>query len=489
MPDGVVQWFDEDRGEGRILHAGKRYVVRSEDTEPAARVAGARVHFDVQDEMRAVDVRMRSGRRTSKRQRRFGDLTGAGRTDDKGDAPFATAQPELGHDLQRHPTRVIEQWAGQLAAENLDQAMLLYAPNAALHAGGDVMVGADAIRGFLEGSPLLGQDAEIRIRGSNGDFVLEWSAVEGLESPVARFRVAHGEILEQHLGEVRVVEEPEETPPASLEISTSGPVDDADVAYALDKVRKVLDGVDGPVLHTDVRLVLAPDPARERPAIAKVTIDLDGSPIRSHVAAAVMTEAVDLLADRLRRRFAQLSGHRQMLRRRGPTSGDGQWRHGDQTVERPEHHPRPPDERAVVRHKSFEPEETTIDEAVFDLEAMDFDFCLFHDLASGRDAVVHREEGGGYVVRYVYGPDPSALEIPSAAVVRVDERPAPTLDLAEARERLDNGRERWVFFEDTGTGRGHVIYLRYDGHYGVIVPIDEAEPADVWGTGEDLTPA
>ena len=30
----------------------------------------------------------------------------------------------------------------------------------------------------------------------------------------------------------------------------------------------------------------------------------------------------------------------------------------------------------------------------------------------------------------------------------------------------------WVFFRDADSGRGHVLYRRYDGHYGLIVPVD-----------------
>lgn len=484
MPDGVVQWFDLDSGEGRVLHAGKRYVVKAADADPAARVAGARVHFDVEREFYAVDVQPRAGRRTTRRQRRFGDLTGSPVSDAKGDAPFASPQPELGRDLQRHPVQVVEQWARSLGDGDLEQAMQLYAPNAALHAGGRVLIGTRAIRGYWEISPLLGRASDPEITGTDGEFEVWWTSGADTATPVIRLRVAHGEIAEQHVADVRSVEAAPEPAPASLEVSTSGPVPDRDVAHAVDKVGKVVDTFGDTVLHTDLRLALAADPARERPAMVRAIVDVDGEPIRAQVSAALMSEAIDLLEDRLRRRFEQLSAYRQTLRRRGTESGEGQWRHGDLPSHRPDHHPRPTDEREIVRHKSFEPDETTLDEAVFDLEAMDFDFCLFHDLASGQDAVVHRAEGGTYVVRYVHGPDPSATEVPSAATVHVDTRRAAVLTVDEARERLEAGQERWVFFEDAITRRGHVLYLRYDGHYGLIVPIDEPDGVDVPPGGE-----
>lgn len=43
----------------------------------------------------------------------------------------------------------------------------------------------------------------------------------------------------------------------------------------------------------------------------------------------------------------------------------------------------------------------TLDEAVFDLEAIDHEFLLFEDLATGSDAVVSRVEGGSYAVHYL----------------------------------------------------------------------------------------
>ena len=37
-------------------------------------------------------------------------------------------------------------------------------------------------------------------------------------------------------------------------------------------------------------------------------------------------------------------------------------------------------------------------------------------------------------------------------------------------ERLDASAEPHIFFANATTGRGNVLYRRYDGHYGLIVP-------------------
>ena len=59
--------------------------------------------------------------------------------------------------------------------------------------------------------------------------------------------------------------------------------------------------------------------------------------------------------------------------------------------------PRGAQERRVVRHKSYSLSRQTPWAAVFELEAMDYDFHLFTDSGTGCDSVVHRApESGGY---------------------------------------------------------------------------------------------
>ena len=57
---------------------------------------------------------------------------------------------------------------------------------------------------------------------------------------------------------------------------------------------------------------------------------------------------------------------------------------------------------------------------------------------------------------------------PVPAGTEVVEGPAPVLDETEARERLELSGEPFVFYRDRDSGRGRVLYLRYDGHYGII---------------------
>jgi hypothetical protein len=48
--------------------------------------------------------------------------------------------------------------------------------------------------------------------------------------------------------------------------------------------------------------------------------------------------------------------------------------------------------------------------------------------------------------------------------------PAPRLLVTEAATGLEATGQPFLFFVNAGTGRGNLIYHRYDGHYGLIAP-------------------
>lgn len=219
-------------------------------------------------------------------------------------------------------------------------------------------------------------------------------------------------------------------------------------AYAEDKVRRAAALASRPVLLAHVTLREEPNPAVERPAVAKASVDVSGTLVRAQVAAPTMREAVDLLEERLRRRVELVSGRREAVRGETGQPQTGEWRHGNLPTERPAYFPRPREERQVVRTKTFEAGPVTPDEAALDMELLDHDFHLFENAETGRDAVVHRT--------------------PDGDVRLVEDAPAETLE--QAIERLEATGEPFALFRDDATGRGRVVYHRYDGHYGVIEP-------------------
>lgn len=255
-----------------------------------------------------------------------------------------------------------------------------------------------------------------------------------------------------------------------IDVSSDGRVGASEREHASDQVQRVIDRIGRPVLGAAVRLTRSGDPARELGCSATATIDVDGRLVRSRAEAAEMRDAVDRLVDRLRDRLQHLDELRLALRHRGAERAPGEWRRGDRPDPRPRYHPRPADEREIVRRKSFSTPESTLDEAIFDMESLDHDFFLFSDIATGADAVVWRD-GDDYRVRYV-GAAPA--DPPEAAVeVVVDPVPVSTATEADARARLDIGDEPWVLYRDADTGRARVMYRRFDGHYGLITPVTD----------------
>jgi len=88
-----------------------------------------------------------------------------------------------------------------------------------------------------------------------------------------------------------------------VQVTTHGVVPDSVRQYATDKVTQLTRYTNRPILFAQVKLTLETNPRLERPALAEATLDLNGQPVRAHVAGHDLMEAVDLLEDRLRRRL------------------------------------------------------------------------------------------------------------------------------------------------------------------------------------------
>jgi ribosomal subunit interface protein len=257
------------------------------------------------------------------------------------------------------------------------------------------------------------------------------------------------------------------TPAPEVQVTVRGgdvPVDDRD--YAVEKIGHIADYSARPVLYAHVVLEVVGDPARTRPALAEATLDVNGTPLRAHVAAAGTHEAVDLLEGRLRRQLVQLEGRVQNRHHRTGVAGEHEWRHGDLPQGRPDYRARPVEERTVVRHKMLALQATTPDEAVGDMEQVGHDFFLFTDSSSGQDAVVHRLPGGGYDGHTADG-TPLPLGTSETALPEGAGAAAPMTE-EQAVAHLDLAGDPFVFHLDPATGRGRVLYRRFDGNYGLI---------------------
>ena len=260
-------------------------------------------------------------------------------------------------------------------------------------------------------------------------------------------------------------------PPETVVELRGGVADDL-VEYARWKIGHVLTHTGRPVRHARVRVIRRGDPARERPVVAQVNVDLDGRAIRAQLEASTPREAVDLLADRLAHRLTRVGRGWESRRGRMFEGEPHEWRHDFPQTPRRSYYPRPPDERRVVRHKTISPLPCTVDEAVAEMDDLDHDFHLFVEAGRDIDSLVYRAGPTGLRLAQVDG---RANEVvPGGAPVTVSTVRAPLLDTAEAVERLRLTGLPFLFYLDGDHARGYVLYHRYDGHYGLIDPQAES---------------
>ena len=263
---------------------------------------------------------------------------------------------------------------------------------------------------------------------------------------------------------------PPEGPPGELavDVVVRGRVPDEAVAYAQRKIAHLVRQAGAPVLFARVKLSHREDPAIKRPAVVEAALDVNGRLVRAHRAAHAFHEAVDLVEARLRDRLGHLAQRRKERTQRPAETQPGEWRHGSLPSQRPAHFPLAAEDRQVVRRKAFTMGEATLEEAAFDLEVLDHDFYLFREPGGeGESLLVRRADGRYRLLRTAAGPPPVPVD-----AVTLDAAPVAVLDVDEAIEWMNESGDPFVFFRRRDTGRGNVVYWRYDGDYGLIEPAD-----------------
>ena len=480
MPDGVMQWFDPKSGQGEVVRGSRAFRTYAADVEPAARWAGARVHFDLHDEdgaVRAVGVTARRGRRASRHHRRAGSLAGARRPDTAGAAPFARPHPERRLSRTSNRLEVVSAWAACARTGDVAAALELYSSDAVVHTADDDVAGPDRLHAYLERSDWFGAVGTPRLRDDDGTPVLVWDhPVGSLTAPVVACRIEHGRIVEQWIGTAadqttdEAAGQPDDQYEPPRTIVTRGDVSRSDAEDAQRRIGDVVDAITEPVWY--VRIALGhTDGEPQRPASAQVTVDIDGDLVRARASAATMPEAIIAVQRRLRDRLEHRARRRQSLHQASGLPSPGEWRHGDLAARRASYFDRPVEDRQLIRRKTFAFAQMTPDEAAFDLEQLDLDFYLFTDLDSGQDALIRRDDTARHRVTLLDPADrPSEWGTNGAALVTLDEQVPTTSTVEQAMGTLDAGHLPFVFFADEASGRGNVVYRRYDGHYGLITP-------------------
>ncbi len=258
-----------------------------------------------------------------------------------------------------------------------------------------------------------------------------------------------------------------QTTVAQVHTETWGDVPRHIIRYAADRVGSLLTWASEPVLFARVKLTMIADPTVQRPAIVQVTADLNGRLLRAQAEGRIMHEAVDHACDRLRIQLMRAVRHWEAVRGGRPVPTPGEWRHQSPPARRLPYYPRPADERDVVRRKSYALDRETPEEAAAEVELMDYHFHLFTERSTGQDSVICRTVRGYRLQLAV--PRADGLGPVDESIV-VSEAAAPRLSLSETSAWLEASGQPFLFFVDAMTGRGNVLYHRYDGHYGLIAP-------------------
>lgn len=123
----------------------------------------------------------------------------------------------------------------------------------------------------------------------------------------------------------------------------------------------------------------------------------------------------------------------------------------------------------LVRRKRVEPVTGRPPAAAAVLDAMDYDVHLFTDADTGEDAVVYRAGPSGVRLARQYSVHPPA-GAGGPGPFTINPRPAPALGESRAVARLCEHGLPFLFYTDPGSGRGQLVYRRYDGGLTLVTP-------------------
>jgi ribosome-associated translation inhibitor RaiA len=222
----------------------------------------------------------------------------------------------------------------------------------------------------------------------------------------------------------------------------------------------------------EVRLTVRPGPARSgpdarRPFVADASAPDHGRVLAAHALGPTAITAAAAAVERLRRQLRRTRDEEVALRNEPRVIARGIADLRRLERQRPEVARKPPEEREIVHRRTYSTEPEPTLSAVADLLDDDQEFRLFVHVLTREDVVVHWRDDGRVGLLHPQG---SALAGEGPPVVPEPSRYSEPLPLAVARSEMDVLNHRFLYFIDEDDGRGKVLYLRYDGDYGLVEP-------------------
>ena len=227
---------------------------------------------------------------------------------------------------------------------------------------------------------------------------------------------------------------------------------------------------DEPILGARLTLRRGPGRSRGRYVVdASVLFGPVGEPARvlaAHVAAPGPAQATEDAVERLRRQLRRVVGASIAERNEPDEIQKALESLPLERTHRPEADVKPPEERQIVRLRTYSDHPEATLEAAADMFDLDEEFHLFVHVRTNEDVVVHRLEDRRIGLIHPRG-SILADESDDIVVAEPNRYSDPlTLDAARAEEDIVN--HRFLYFIDADDGRGKVLYLRHDGDYGLV---------------------
>jgi ribosome-associated translation inhibitor RaiA len=222
----------------------------------------------------------------------------------------------------------------------------------------------------------------------------------------------------------------------------------------------------------EVRLTVRLGPAlsgphSRRPFVADASAPDHGRVLAAHALGPTAIAAAAAAVERLHRQLRRTRDSEVALRDEPREIARGIAELRRLESERPELPRKPPEERRVVHRRAYSDEPEPTFSAIADLLDDDQEFRLFVHVRTHEDVVVHWRDDGRVGLLHPQG---SALADEGPPVVPEPSRYSEPLSFALVRQEMDLLDHRFLYFIDADDERGKVLYLRYDGDYGLVEP-------------------